>query len=102
MKLWLFYRISFQTSLAPSNALSRLHAEIGPEEFWVMIGPFNANVGSNPNRQVFLGCARSDGGEFRNNLNSDPGQLREYNSFQALVRARIAPSARGSRSRGWC
>jgi hypothetical protein len=46
---------------------------------------------------MFLGRPLPDGGEFHNNLNSVPGELRQYNGFQALVRTRIEASAVGSK-----
>lgn len=97
MKLWPFYSVSFETSLVQNEALRRLHEEIGRDQLWVMVGPINSHVGSNPERRMFLGRPLSDGGEFHNNLNSGPGELRKYTAFQALVRARIESSPSGAR-----
>jgi hypothetical protein len=97
MKLWPFYRVAFETSLGPHEAIRRLHEEIGPDRWWAMMGPFNAHAGSNPERRIFLGRPFADGGVFQRNLNGEPGELRAYNSFQAVVRARIEPSPVGSR-----
>ncbi|MGE0740134.1 MAG: hypothetical protein AB7O98_02235 [Hyphomonadaceae bacterium] len=97
MKLWPFYSVSFETSFAPPEALRRLHEEIGSDQIWVMVGPINSHVGSNTERRMFLGRPLPDGGEFHNNLNSDPGELRKCNAFQALVRTRIEGSVVGSK-----
>jgi hypothetical protein len=96
MKILPFYSSSFTTGLDKAEAVKRLHDEIGPPKWWVMIGPFNAHVGLNADRRLFLGQKRGDGGVFGNNLNTEPGALSRYNSFQAVVRVRITPSARGS------
>ncbi|MBL8546390.1 MAG: hypothetical protein JNL81_07990 [Hyphomonadaceae bacterium] len=97
MKLWPFYSVSFETSFASNEALRRLHEEIGSDQIGVVVGPINAHVQSNTERRIFLGRSLPDGGEFRNNLNSDPGESRKYSPFQALIRTRIEPSALGSR-----
>lgn len=97
MRLWPFYSMSFETSFAANEALRRLHEEIGRGQMWAIVGPINLTVGSNPERRMFLGCPLSDGGEFRNNLNSDPGELRKVNSFQAVIRARIEAAGPGSK-----
>ncbi|UPT63847.1 MAG: hypothetical protein M0D54_04685 [Hyphomonadaceae bacterium JAD_PAG50586_4] len=97
MKLWPFYTTSFETTLAPQEAIQRLHVEIGDDKVWVIVGPINASVGSNPERRLFLGHRSANGGEFQNNLNTEPGELRSYNSFQAVVHTRIRPSPMGSR-----
>ncbi len=96
MRFWPSYSTSFWTSLPPDEALRRLHDEIGPDKGWVMIGPFNAHVGLSTDRRMFLGHPLSDGGEFQNKLTRDPGELRRFNSFQAVVKAQIEPSKRGS------
>jgi hypothetical protein len=96
MRLWPFYALSFTTSLSAPEALTRLHAEIGPPTVQLIVGTFNSSVGANTDRRMFLGQRLPDGGEFRNNLNNEPGELRSYNAFQAQVRVRIAQTTNGS------
>lgn len=96
MKLWPFYSVAFETTFVPNEAVRRLHEEIGADRMWVIVGPINAYVGSNPERRMFLGRPLADGGEFQNNLNSRPGELRSWSSFQAVVRTRIEASSPGS------
>ena len=97
MRFWPFYCISFETRFRPNEALQILHQEIGPDQPWVMVGLINAHVRSTTERRMFLGRPLPDGGEFHYNLNNDPGELRRYNTFQALVRTRIEESALGSK-----
>jgi hypothetical protein len=95
MKLWPFYDIAFETSLSPEGALRKLHEEIGPETLHVSIGGTNASVPFNTDRRMFLGTALADGGQLRNNLNSEPGELRRH-GFQASIRVRIRKAPTGS------
>lgn len=98
MKLWPFYTFTFDTSLSSTEAIARLHAEIGRAPLFTFeFGPINATVRSKDERRLFLGEKRPYGGVFSNNLNTAPGDLRTYNSFQALVHAQIIPTARGAR-----
>lgn len=99
MRLWPFYSITFETSLAPPEALRLLHAEIGPSGFDMLVGPISATVKSSADRRLFLGTAHPDGADFQNNLNGEPGELKQFNGFQASVRARLAPTARGTEVR---
>jgi len=97
MKLWPFRQVSFETSLSPVDALARLHADIGAPRNEFMLGPLNSTVGSNCERRPFYGLPLPDGALVSNNLNSEPGELRRHNSFQARTRVRITSSPIGSR-----
>jgi hypothetical protein len=98
VKLWPFHRWSFETSLSTEEALRLLHADIGSQGRMI-VGPLplNTTVSANSERRAFIGRRLPDGAEFTINLNTEPGELKQHNSFQPVIRAGIEPSARGAR-----
>lgn len=91
MILMPFSRAKFHTSLTPEDAIARLHAEVHtPRRFKITnSGPWDSYVKSGDKRGDFLGEKLRDGGVFVRNMNTDPGELRSYNSFQAITRCHI-------------
>lgn len=100
MRFWPAYTASFTTSLSAKDAIARLHAEIGKKKiFQIIVGPVNSTTRSDEERRDFLGGKRPDGGEFVRNLNTTPGELRAYNSFQAYTQCYIKPAPEGAHVR---
>jgi hypothetical protein len=99
VKLLPHHRLAFETTLAPDDAVRRLHSEIGCPWYGVRVGPINATVGANENLRDFVGTPRRDGGDIRRNFNTDPGEIRKRNAFQPVTIVRISATAKGSHVR---
>lgn len=91
MRLIPFSRAKFHTSLTLEDAIARLHAEVQtPKRFAITnSGPWDSYVKSGDKRSDFLGKKLRDGGVFVRNMNTDPGELKSNNSFQAVTRCHV-------------
>lgn len=88
MRIWPAKVVQFPTSFTATEAIARLHADIGPPTFFIPL--------ATTDRRSFLGQRTSAGGRLTGNLNSVPGDLRTVNSWQAVIDVRIEPTPSGS------
>jgi hypothetical protein len=96
VKLLPYHRFAFTTSLSRDEAIQRLHDSIGNPWLGVVVGPIHSQVGANAYRGMFVGTARRDGGDVRRNLNSEPGELRQFNGLQPVTMVRVTAKPSGS------